>query len=67
MSDPTEATRKEQLVQINVTVATSASCVGWYLGSTGFQEFHRNDEGCKDGEVTRFGQGALLARSDPAM
>ena len=34
----------------DVTIATSASCVGWYLGSTGFREFHRNDEGCKDGE-----------------
>jgi hypothetical protein len=50
-----------------VTVATSASCVGWYPGSVGFRGFHRHDEGCEDGEVTRCGEGAILAGGDPAV
>jgi hypothetical protein len=33
----------------------------------GFQGFHRNDGGCRDGDVTGFGQGAILAEDDPAM
>jgi len=52
---------------IIVTVASGASCVGWYLGRVGFREFHQNDEGCKDGEVTRCGEGAILAGGDPAI
>ena len=52
----------------SVTVASGASCVGWYLARAGFREFHQNDKGCKDGEVTRCGKkGTILAGGDPAM
>jgi hypothetical protein len=50
-----------------VTVAISASCVGWYPESRGFLEFHQNDEGCKDDEVTRCVEGAILAEGDSAI
>ena len=51
----------------SVTVASGASCVGWYLGRIGFREFHQNGKGYEDGEVTRRGEGAILARDDPAI
>jgi hypothetical protein len=33
-----------------VTVASGASCEGWYLEGVGFREFHPTQE-CKDDEV----------------
>jgi hypothetical protein len=50
-----------------VTVATSASCVGWYPESQGFPEFHQHDEGCRHGDVTGFGQGTVLAGRNSAI
>jgi hypothetical protein len=59
--------RRCEEVGINVTVASGASCVGWYLGRIGFREFHQNGKGYKDGEGTRCGERAILAWGDPAM
>ena len=58
---------KTRELPFRVTVASGTSCVGWYLGSVGFREFHEHEENCGDGEVTRFGQRAVLAWSSSAV
>jgi hypothetical protein len=47
-----------------VTVASGASCVGWYLGRVGFREFHQNDKGAKmaksrDAAKERYWRGVI--------